>query len=409
MLWLNFLHFYQPANSELYNLQKALDKSYLRLLGWLEDNPRLRLTANISGCLLESLAAGGQTDYLQRFKSLVKQGRLELTGSAAYHGFLPLLPEAEVIRQIKVNEKILKRFFGVNFKPTGFFLPEMAYSVAVARIVKRLGYRWIILDEISYGGAAGLAARAEDGKIYEDTASGLQVVFRNRNLSSAYPPDRLLAISKKIAAANPAAGRTAGGRAAAGVYLTATDAELYGLRHEDPTRELERLAQRKNLRTATISDWLRRNNRHKNIRIALRPSSWESTEWEVKRHQPYRLWDDPGNKIHVNLWKLANLSLALGDKFKHDKNFYWYRWHLVRGLASCTFWWASGRDFSKIYGPYAWSPDEVQRGLIDLVRSVRSLADARTKASKLAAEKYYLKIEKLIWTRHWKAHWQKNV
>ena len=26
MIWLNFLHFYQPANVEFYNIRKALDK-----------------------------------------------------------------------------------------------------------------------------------------------------------------------------------------------------------------------------------------------------------------------------------------------------------------------------------------------------------------------------------------------
>jgi hypothetical protein len=389
MLWLNFLHFYQPANAEFYSIRKALDKSYWRLLRLMEEHPDLRMTWNVSGCLLERLADEKEMAFIERLKFLVRKGRIELVGSSAYHGFLPLLPEAEVVRQIRANEKILKKYFGPKFKPTGFFLPEMAYSPAVAKLIKRLGYRWLILDEVAYSG--GSNRRPVAGQFYADAASGLKVIFRDRELSSAYPPDKLLKLVKTD-----------------GVYLTATDAELYGLRHEDPTAELEKIVKFKSVQTLTISGLLKTSSR-KFTSVNIWPSSWESTPREIKNRQPYRLWQDRGNRIQANLWQLANLSLGLGNKFKGDKNFYWHRWHLVRGLASCTFWWASARDFSKIYGPYAWSPDEIERGLEDLIRSVRSFCDFKTKKSKLEAEKYYLRIKKLIWEEHWRKHWRKTI
>ncbi|MFA5886220.1 MAG: hypothetical protein WC863_00390 [Patescibacteria group bacterium] len=395
MLWLNFLHFYQPANAEFYSIRKALDKSYWRLLRLLEEHPDLRMTINISGCLLERLETEKETAFLDRLKFLVKKGRLELTGSAAYHGFLPLLPAAEIIRQIRINEKILRHHFGKNFRPAGFFLPEMAYSPVVAKIVKRLGYRWLILDELAFSGLG--YKKPEALKPYSDAASGLRVIFRNRELSSAYPPDKLWPLFKKLSVAMT------------DVFVTATDAELYGLRHEDPTAELEKIVKLKTLSTTTISLFFKKIGQQNLEKINLTASSWESTGADLKNRRPYALWFDKRNKIQTALWKLANFSLSLETKFKADKNFYWYRWHLVRGLASCTFWWASARDFSKIYGPYAWSPDEIERGLEDLIRSVRSFSDPKTKQSKLVAEKYYLKIKKLIWEEHWQKHWQKIV
>lgn len=409
MLWLNFLHFYQPANAEFYNIRKALDKSYWRLLRLMEEHPELRATWNISGCLLERLAEAKEEAFINRLKFLIKKGRVELTASAAYHGFLPLLPESEVIRQIKQNEKILKKHFGKNFKPSGFFLPEMAYSPTVAKIIKRLGYSWIILDEIAYNGGTG--RRPERGKFYLDGASGLRVIFRDREISGAYPPDKLwLDIQKlKNTKVAPLTKLNVQSFDLSSLYVTATDAELYGLRHEDPTGEIEKIVKFSGLQTMTISDFWRMASKNKLTKINLLASSWESTPSEVKNNYPYRLWADKANKIQTDLWKLANLALSLEDKFKNDKNFYWYRWHLVRGLASCTFWWASARDFSKIYGPYAWSPDDIERGLEDLIRSVRSLYNPKTKKSKLAAEKYYLKIKKRIWEEHWKKHWQKTI
>jgi len=392
MIWLNFLHFYQPANADFSSIRKALAKSYWRLTRLLEENPDLRFTINISGCLLDRLAEEKEMEIIKHWKFLLKKGRIELTGSAAYHGFLPLLPEAEIVRQIRANEKILRRYFGKNFKPTGFFLPEMAYSPSVAKIVKRLGYEWIILDEVAFSG--GGSRRPVWGQFYLDAASGLKVIFRNREFSSAYPPDRL---------------KTFSGNLPEGILVTATDAELYGLRHEDPTAEMEKIAKIKGLKTLTLSSQLKSADRKKMEKISLWLSSWESSASEIRNHRPYSLWQDKNNKIQVNLWRLANLSLALGDEFKNDKNFSWYRWHLVRGLASCTFWWASARDFSKIYGPYAWSPDNIEQGLEDLIRSVRSFVDPKTKKSKLEAERYYLKVKELVWKDHWKKHWQKTI
>lgn len=393
MMWLSFLHFYQPANTESYNIHKALDKSYWRLLRLMDEHPSLKMSWNVSGCLLDRLEDEKENAWIDRLKFLVKKGRVELVGSAAYHGFLPLLPETEIISQIKTNEKILRRHFGRGFKPTGFFLPEMAYSPLVAKVIKKLGYSWLILDEISYN--RDLHRHPENGRVYQDEASGLKVVFRERALSSTYPPDSLLSILKKD-------------KLSRDVHLTATDAELYGLRHEDPTAELEKLAKVPELKTSTISAWIKRQ-KAKPEKIKIWASTWESSPADLRANRPYFLWQQPRNKIQADLWRLANLALSLGDKFPKDKNKYWYRWHLVRGLASCTFWWASAHDFSKVFGPYAWSPDDVERGLEDMIRSVRSLEDVRSKKYKLEAEKYYLRIKKLLWQEHWRKHWQKNI
>ncbi len=419
MLWLNFLHFYQPANAGFTHLKKALDKSYWRLVMLLEEHPNLRFTVNVSGCLLARLKEENETAFGERLKRLAARGQVELTGSAAYHGLLPLLPAAEVSRQVKENEKILTDVFGRHFRRRGFFLPEMAYTPAVAKIVKDLGYRWLIVDEIAFAGGRG--PRPNFSRLYTDAASGLKIVFRNRELSAAYPPDKLwplfqdlgarekgaLSGASRAGAAAPAAG-TKRSEAESGPFLTATDAELYGLRHEDPTAALEKIVKIKALATATLSDFLARGAVRPALTVELTPSSWESTPAEVKSGRPFRLWEDKSNAIQVYLWRLARLALAMGEKFKKDKNYSWHRWHLVRGLASCTFWWASGRDFSKVYGPYAWSPDDIERGLEDLIRSVRSFSGRNSRRDKLAAENYYWRLKRLIWQAHWRRHWLKN-
>src|SRR5881409_1059389 len=60
------------------------------------------------------------------FRRLQEQGRLEIIGSAATHGYLPLLGRDESIRlQLAVGQQEHRRLFGVA--PVGCWLPECAY------------------------------------------------------------------------------------------------------------------------------------------------------------------------------------------------------------------------------------------------------------------------------------------
>lgn len=387
MTWINFLHLYQPANTDYNVIREALDKSYWRLIRLLEEHENLKLTINITACLLLRLEEG-EVEFIKHIDGLLKSGKLELTGSAAYHPLLPLLPEEEIKKQIIKQEKVLRRLFGKQLKLRGFFLPEMAYSSKVAKIIKKRGYEWIILDEISYDKKRGEKISSE--YYYEDKDSHLKVIFRDRTISSAYVPDNIKKLLKSSNRPN--------------YIITANDSELYGLRHKDPQANLEKVVKFKSLKTCTISQFIdTRTKAHK--KIMLRSSSWETSLYDIKNNKPFKLWLDRDNKIQINLWDLAKLALTLDKKFKKDTNYYWYRWHLNRGLASCTFWWASAHDFSKIFGPYAWNPDVIERGLEDLIRSVRSINDKSSRKDKLKAEKYYIKIKRLIWEEHWIKHW----
>lgn len=391
MYWINFLHFYQPANIDSYNFNLALDNSYLRLLRLMEENNNLHMTWNLTACLLERLEAERGLDYIDRVKKLLDSGRLELVSSAAYHPLLPLIPAPEVIKQIQENERVLLKYFGSNLKLNGFFMPEMAYSPEVAKLVKSLGYNWIILDEVSYQEGR---ERPDFNSIYQDKNSDLLVIFRDRQLSHSYPPDKLKEFldCQEFPISN---------------IITATDAELYGLRHRDQSAELEKFVKMKDLKTTTISNFILAKEKQgaEVIKTSLTPSSWESSPADLKAGVYFKLWYDKNNKIHRAFWELSHLALSLEDEFSDDQSYYWYRWHLVRGIASCNFWWASAYDFSQVFGPYAWNPDMIERGLEDLIRAIRSLESSKSKKYKLQAEKIYLKIKKLIWQEHWQKHW----
>lgn len=65
-------------------------------------------------------------DIIGAFRALEAQGRLEIIGSAATHGYLPLLARDESIRlQLAVGVSEHRRIFGRS--PSGCWLPECAY------------------------------------------------------------------------------------------------------------------------------------------------------------------------------------------------------------------------------------------------------------------------------------------
>ena len=386
IIWVNLLHFYQPATTDNETIIEAAEKSYKRIVSALKRNRQIKFTLNLTGCLLERLENLGYTELINDLKKILASGQIELTGSAAFHPLLALLPDKEIIRQIKLNEEILKKYFGKKFKARGFFIPEAAYGIKIAKIIKKLGYQWIMLDEIS----ANIKLNKLDfSNLYIDKNSGLKIFFRQRQNSKEYAPK---IISKLIEEVKEK------------IIITATDAELYGLRHGDFSYTFEKLLKQPEIKTLTVSKYLSGLSQPK--KITLRPSSWESTEKQLKNNLPYFLWHNKKNKIQNLLWQLTDIAITNVNKYTKDENYFWARRHLDRGLASCTFWWASAHDF-KLYGPISWNPDEIEKGANELIRSVRSLANPKTRQVKIKAEKLYIKIKQLIWHKHWHYYWGK--
>ncbi|MBU1160361.1 polysaccharide deacetylase family protein [Patescibacteria group bacterium] len=388
MFWINFLHLYQPASIDGHVIKEATELSYLRIIRALEEHPKIKFTLNITGCLFLRWEELKYFDLIKQIKKLIKNKQIELTGTAAYHPLLPLISKQEIIQQIKENEAILKKYLYKNFKPKGFFMPEMAYSPEVAKIIKELGYQWLILDEIAYNGKLN---QVDFNKIYQDQNSGLKIIFRSRESSKCYVPEALNKIIQKQTLDKEK------------IFITATDSELYGLRHNDPTAEFEKLIKCQNLKTATISEFIANKKTQK---VQLIACNWESTEKELKQNKPYALWFNKKNAIQLKLWELAELACKTIKKYKTDNNYAWARWHLVRGLASCTFWWASANDFC-LFDSISWSPDEIERGANELIRSIRTLDHSATRQTKIKAEKLYIKIKQLIWNKHWTYYWKK--
>lgn len=386
MFWINFLHFYQPPSVNKDTIDAVVKNSYSFIVKILKENKRAKISANINASLLEHLDEYGYHALIRDINKLAEEGRIELVLSAAYHPVLALVPLKEALRQIKISKEVYKKFFP-KVKIAGFFFPEMVYDKKVAKELKKMGIKWIILDEIAYRGKLD---EVDNSKRYIDKNSGLEIIFRNRNFSRKYTPKVIRDLLDNSEQPESA--------------ITATDAELYGDRHVDFEGDFFYAVREKKIKCETISQFLK--NRKEKESVSPKIASWDTDEDDFSRGNALNLWKNPSNEIHKKLWELTDLTLELVEKNKSDEGYEWARWRLDRGLSSCVYWWASEKDFAMVSKP-AWHPDQIIAGADDLIKSVRSLSSISAK-DKLKAERIYLKIEELVWKRHWEKYYKKT-
>jgi len=127
----------------------ALDR-IPRSLWDFEDVGRVHLS--LSGTLLETLS---RPDFQERAYGIVKCGDLlwhlqneriiRILGTGYYHPVLPLTPQADWEEQLGRWQGIARHLFArQNF--AGFWPPEMGFCMEMIPLLKRLGYRYVLVD-----------------------------------------------------------------------------------------------------------------------------------------------------------------------------------------------------------------------------------------------------------------------
>ena len=329
MYWSNLLHIYQPPGQKKEIINQVVKESYKRILTILQTNPFVRLSLNICASLTEQLVEYGYQDFLKQIKKLVETGQIELVGSAAYHPLLPLLPETEISRQVKLNEDINQKYFGKSWQPKGFFLPELAYSKKTADVIQNLGYQWIVLDEIAYQGQFG---QVLFDKIYKK--GNLKIIFRNRGLSLLFFGEWLDSVDKFFSSIKK------DGRSDE-FLITAFDGENLGHHHKYLADLWEKILQDPKIQNITYSEYIDLLKDKPLIEVEPLDSSWSTEIKDLKEKIPYPLWQHPENKLHQYQWQLTNLFIGLINQVKDNSNYKEARELLDKALASDQYWWAS--------------------------------------------------------------------
>lgn len=372
MFWANFLHIYQPPTQKPYWIERVTKESYRKIIKELKQAPKAKVTFNINACLTEMLIKQDFSDVVKDLKKLVERGQVELTESAKFHPFFPLLPEKEIIRQIKLNHQTNKKFFGKAYQPKGFFSPEMAYTKKIAEIAAKLGYEWIILDEPAFSRSF---EKLDHQTIYKVKNLNLNVYFREREMSF------------KILSSQLGTGKILlkylGDRLKKNEYLlTAMDGETFGHHRLGLEKLLFDLYRTKELKTVTISELPKYFKKTQKVEPLF--STWALMEKDLEKNTPFSRWSDPSNEIHQMQWKLTNLAIqAVENSNSKLKNYRKARLLLDRSLHSDQYWWASARPW--------WSLENIEAGAKELRDVVLTVPNASAQM-KNEAKKLYKNI-----------------
>ena len=386
MIWANFLHIYQPITQSADILEAVVNQSYRPLFKGLKKIPRAKINLNISAALSELLLKHEYYDVIEDIIELAKSGKIEFTESAKYHPFLPMLAEEEIERQIKLNNESNKKIFGEDiYKPVGFFPPEMAYSHKMAEVVKKLGYEWMILDEIA---ACGKVDAVEYDKIY--TISGLnnfKVFFRERQPSNL--------IMSAVVRSKKSLKEVLGKKSEDERYLlTAMDGETFG--HHRPG--LEKL-----LFEILTSDLFKKifiseipKYFPKEEKISPVESTWASSEEDIEKKEQFLSWNDPENEIHTLEWAFFDFALNKIKKLTSEQletpRGEKARENMDIAEASDHFWWASAKPW--------WSIEMIEQGAWQLLETVKSIPHIAMEDVE-KAEAYYkdIVVKAFYWQR----------
>lgn len=359
---------YQPPTQKAYWVNRVTEECYRPLFRGFVERPGIKATVNINSVLIDLLDQHGHGDVIDDIRTLLEREQIELTASAKYHALLPFLPEHEVRRQVELNNRTHKKYFGDAYRPKGFFPPEMAFSKEVAVVAADLGYEWIIVDELSFPGEK---LPVDYSKLYSmEGLDDFMIHFREREaswtiLSGQIGTGELLVKSLGDRVDKP------------GYLLTAMDGETFG--HHRPGLEMLffNLADSGELDICKLSDL---KGVIKDVEsIEPRPSTWALMRKDLERNAPFSRWKDPDNEIHQKQWELTEMAIAAYDE-RHKMSDNSHEDELDKSLHSDQYWWASARPW--------WSIEMIESGAKELYDAIIA-ADVGEDMASQAKEIYH--------------------
>lgn len=359
------LHFYQPWWQFPAVLQKIANQCYEPILRLINRTDGFCFTANINLSLLELLESNF-SDVITGFREAANKGKLELMGSPAQHPIFPLIPEFLQRAQIEDDEKRKESQFGLKRNCRGFYLPEMAFSRNNLGLLKQYEYRWSVIDDEPF--------RSVHGYVPFDhiiTWNGFRTYMRSNLWSNRISSCRYS--FNDIRSMMDCELPSWTGNAPAYIII-AVDAETFG-HHcgclvdnflepmlnewKDKIVPIESLGQSFPVRSKAY----------------LPDSSWSTSADDIRKNDPYPLWNSRFNIYHSTLWKLVNMTLGYSPNCQQD---------CLKMTSSCHWWWISGRPH--------WEPEFMKFGAKKAVGVIKQYGSA-TEIKE--AEKLYDKLKEL--------------
>ena len=328
----------------------AMDRIARSLWGY-EDVGRVHLAA--SGTLLETLA---NPAFQWRTHGIVKCGDLlwhwqnqrvlQMLGTGYYHPVLPLIPAADWAEQLGRWHGLARHlFWRTNF--AGFWPPEMAFCMEMIPALKRLGYRYVLVDSAHVEPVTPM--RWEELRYRPHVArhggEEIIVVVRDRELSDAQESgmDHGWFLSElhertKFCDFPPLVTTCSDGDNGGWFRNVAKEGNFWGVFYQ-PLLEQVRRGETE-VRPTFIDDYLNEHGAHGEVRV--RTGAW-NTGW----HNGLGFTQWTGSQTQQDaLARVADTSRAFHEAFHRAQAggagqtvLAEAHWRLLRAETSCNFYW----------------------------------------------------------------------
>jgi hypothetical protein len=368
--WANLLHFYQPFGQKPSIIDAIVAQCYRPVAEGILAEPKAHVTINFTGVLLDQLAAYGHTDVIDMYAEAARRGQVEFVGSSKFHAILPLLPEAEALRQIQINDETNRKYLGDAYGPKGFFLPEEAWAPKLAPLLEIAGFEWVLLDELAYDGRIG---KVDYQKTYKVAGSKLKALFREHSLSatimSAAPRD--IGRFKQVASDALSAHR---------YIVTAMDGETFGHHRKGHEQLLLGMFRDPDIPVITMSEVFKHFPEEETVETVA--CTWASSEDDISKGIQFISWSDPDNEVHRLQWELLNLTVRELNKLdRNDPDYARLREQLDPALSSDPFFWAAARPW--------WMIEHIERGAYGLLDVLQHIPTATPKTAARGLDLYH--------------------
>lgn len=144
------IHNHQPIGNFDGVFEAACVDSYVPFLEVLKDYPQIPISLHISGSLLEWLVKHRQ-DYIEKVRSLVERGQIEIVGGPFYEPILACIPRRDRVGQIAAYSRYLHDLFGCTVR--GMWVPERVWEQSFAGDIVQAGIEYTILDDFHFKNA----------------------------------------------------------------------------------------------------------------------------------------------------------------------------------------------------------------------------------------------------------------
>ncbi|MBX3083983.1 MAG: DUF1926 domain-containing protein [Anaerolineae bacterium] len=140
-------HNHQPVGQFDHVVEHSVNVSYLPLIEALENHPAIKVTLHYSGPLLDWLKHH-HNEIIERLRTLVARGQVELLSGGYYDPILATLPDEDKIGQVQKLTDELNIVLG--YEAAGGWLAERVWEPHLARPLAQAGLRYVIADDTAF-------------------------------------------------------------------------------------------------------------------------------------------------------------------------------------------------------------------------------------------------------------------